>query len=232
LAPETQAGYVLALVFDLLDPDLAAAAGRHLADMVLRAGRRLHTGFSGSAHLLSALEKAGHPGLAYDLLLRRDPPSLGFMVDMGATSVWERWDGLDAAGQPASPTMNSFNHYAMGSMLSWLIEGICGLRPAAGVPALGEIRFAPALSRRLSRAAFTFEAPSGRLELGWAWDGSSTVVGHVRVPAGMTCSLAGAVAIDDDGRAVADAPSMHGTGVQAPDRLVGAGDHEVVWHVP
>ena len=115
-------------------------------------GRRLQTGFSGSAYLLSALEQAGHPGLAYELLLRRDPPSLGFMVDMGATSVWERWDGLDAAGQPHCSTMNSFNHYAMGSMLSWLIEGICGLRPAAGVPALGEIRFAPAVSRRLSRA--------------------------------------------------------------------------------
>jgi len=230
LAPETQTGYVLALVFGLLEPEMAAAAGRHLADMVVRAGRRLRTGFSGSAHLLSALEQAGHPGLAYDLLLRRDPPSLGFMVDMGATSVWERWDGLDAAGQPHSSTMNSFNHYAMGSMLSWLIEGICGLRPAAGVPALGEIRFAPAVSRRLSRAAFTFEAPSGRLELGWAWDGGSRVVGQVRVPAGMTCSVVGTVAVDDDERAIADAGSPHGAG--APGQLVGAGDHEVVWHVP
>ena len=218
------------MVFDLLDPEMAAAAGRHLADMVVGAGRRLQTGFSGSAHLLSALEQAGHPGLAYDLLLRRDPPSLGFMVDMGATSVWERWDGLDAAGQPHCSTMNSFNHYAMGSMLSWLIEGICGLRPAAGVPALGEIRFAPAVSRRLSRAAFTFEAPSGRLELGWAWDGGSRVVGQVRVPAGMTCSVAGTVAVDDDERAVADAPPRPG-GVPVPGQLVGAGDHEVVWRV-
>jgi alpha-L-rhamnosidase len=231
LAPETQTGYVLALVFDLLDPALAAAAGRHLADMVFQAGRRLETGFSGSAYLLSALERAGHTGLAYDLLLRRDPPSLGFMVDMGATSVWERWNGLDGAGQPACPTMNSFNHYAMGSMLSWLIEGVCGLRPAAGVPSLGEIRFAPAVSRRLSRAAFTFEAPPGRLELAWAWDGGSKVVGHVRVPAGMTCSIAATVAVDDE-RAVADAArSPQEAGVQAPDRLVGAGDHEVVWQV-
>jgi alpha-L-rhamnosidase len=165
------------------------------------------------------------------LLLRRDPPSLGFMVDMGATSVWERWDGLDAAGQPNGSTMNSFNHYAMGSMLSWLIEGICGLRPAAGVPALGEIRFAPAVSRRLSRAAFSFEAPSGRLELGWAWDGGSTVVGNVRVPAGMTCSVAAMVAVDDDERALADAGSPHAAGVLAPGQSVGPGDHEVVWHV-
>jgi alpha-L-rhamnosidase len=151
------------------------------------------------------------------------------MVDMGATSVWERWNGLDAAGQPASPTMNSFNHYAMGSMLTWLIEGVCGLRPTAGVPSLGEIRFAPALSRRLSRAAFSFEAPAGRLELAWAWEGGSKVVGQVRVPAGMTCSVAGTVAVDDDERAMADA---RGAGMQAPDRLVGEGDHEVVWHVP
>jgi len=231
LAPETQTGYVLALVFDLLDPALAATAGRHLADMVVRAGRRLQTGFSGSAHLLSALERSGRTGLAYDLLLRRDPPSLGFMVDMGATSVWERWNGLDAVGQPACSTMNSFNHYAMGSMLSWLIEGTCGLRPVAGVPALGEIGFAPALSRRLSRAAFAFEAPAGHLELAWAWDGDATVVGQVRVPDGMTCSVAGMVAVDDDERAVADAQSPHGADAPAPNRLIGPGDHEVVWRV-
>jgi alpha-L-rhamnosidase len=232
LAPETQAGYVLALVFDLLDPGLAATAGRHLADMVVRAGRRLQTGFCGSAYLLSALEQAGRAGLAYDLLLRREPPSLGFMVDMGATSVWERWNGLDAAGWPACPTMNSFNHYAMSSMLSWLMEGVCGLRPVPGVPALGRIRFAPAISRRLSRAAFSFEAPAGRLELAWAWDGDARVVGQVRVPTGMTCSIAGTVCVDDDERAAAGSHPPHSSNVPGPERLVGAGDHEVVWRLP
>lgn len=229
VVPETQTGYVMALAFDLLEGELAERAGQHLADLVVRAGRRLETGFCGSAYLLSALERAGHAGLAYDLLLRREPPSLGFMVEMGATSVWERWNGLDATGQPETPTMNSFNHYAMSSMLSWLIEGVGGLRPVPGVPALGEIRFAPALTRRLSEAAFGFEAPAGRLELRWAWQGDDRVVGQVHVPPGMSCAIASRVAVDEGPARAVDAQSGADDNGPGHDRCVGGGDHEVVW---
>ena len=92
------------------------------------------------------------------------------MVSQGATSVWERWDGVDAEGWPACPTMNSFNHYAMSSMLSWLVEGVCGLRPAPSIPTLGQIRFAPALSHRVHDVAFDLAAPAGLLALSWEWD--------------------------------------------------------------
>ena len=241
VAPETQTGYVMPLALGLLDGDLAGQAGHHLADLVGRAGGRLETGFCGSAYLLTALERAGRPDLAYDLLLRREQPSLGFMVDMGATSVWERWDGLDRDGWPACPTMNSFNHYAMSSMLSWLIEGVCGLRPVPEVPATGEIRFAPALSRRLTEAAFKFDAPAGRLELAWAWEGEDRVAGRLHVPAGMTCAIAGTVAVEE-GAAGTSAASIGAASIGAAyagsgedghrDRVVGGGDHEVVWTIP
>jgi len=231
VAPETQSGYVMPLALGLLDGRLADKAGQRLAELVIDAGRRLETGFSGSAYLLSALERAGYPGLAYDLLLRREPPSLGFMVEMGSTSVWERWEGLDPGGWPACPTMNSFNHYAMSSMLSWLVEGVCGLRPEPGVPAMGRIRFAPALSRRLSEAAFKFDSPAGRLELQWAWAGDDRVVGQLHLPPGMSGAIAGAVAVDQ-GRegATTQARSEPAGGVD--DRAVGGGDHEVIWYVP
>ena len=152
------------------------------------------------------------------------------MVEMGATSVWERWDGLDREGWPACPSMNSFNHYAMSSMLSWLVEGVCGLRPAPGVPATREIRFAPALTRRLSEAAFKFDAPAGRLELAWAWEGDKRVVGRIRVPAGMACAIAGGVALDDGPAGTVIAYAAEGQ-PGGPDQLVGGGDHEVVWLV-
>ena len=171
LAPETQTGYVLALVFDLLDPGLAAAAGAHLADMVLRAGRRLQTGFSGSAHLLSALEQAGRPGLAYDLLLRRDPPSLGFMVDMGATSVWERWNGLDAAGQPALPDDELVQPLCDG--LDALLADRGDLRAAAGGGRAGARResASPPPSRGDYRGR---RSPSRRRSAGSSWLGPGT----------------------------------------------------------
>ena len=227
-APETQTGYVLALAHGLLQGELAEKAGRRLVEMVVDAGHRLETGFAGSAFLLAALERAGSTGLAYDLLLRQEPPSLGFMVSQGATSVWERWDGVDADGWPACPTMNSFNHYAMSSMLSWLVEGVCGLRPAPSIPALGKIRFAPALSRRVHDVAFDLAAPAGLLALSWEWDGDDRVIGTVRVPQGMRCTIAGTVSVDDD---VVGAVAEGADTGRPRERVVGAGEHEVVWQV-
>ena len=225
MGEETQTAYVLALCFGLLDGDVARKAGARLGELVQRAGRRLETGFAGSAFLLSALEQAGFPGLAYDLLLRREMPSLGFMVERGATSVWERWDGLDAAGWPACPIMNSFNHYAMSSMLVWIVEGVCGLRPLPGGHGVQAVRFAPALSRRVHDAEFELQAPAGRLVLRWSWDGDRRVVGSVKVPPGMRCTLAGELSVDDVvGGAVAEE-----MGEQDAD--VGPGEYEVVWSV-
>lgn len=225
---ETQTGYVLALVFGLLEGAVAAKAGERLAELVTAAGKRLETGFCGSAFLLSALEEAGHPGLAYDLLLRTEPPSLGFMVKMGATSVWERWDGLDKDGWPACPTMNSFNHYAMSSMLVWLVEGACGLRPEPDSPGLSKVTFRPAVSRKVDNVKFSFEAPAGHLEVGWAWDKDDLVVGRLSVPPGMGCTIAGTISVDD---ALGAGVGTDRTGVELGDRLVGAGDHEILWRV-
>lgn len=226
VAAETQTGYALALAFGLVDGPVATMAGARLAGLVRAASGHLSTGFCGSAFLPAVLERSGHADLAYDLLLGTEPPSLGFMARMGATSVWERWDGLDPAGWPACPSMNSFNHYAMSSMLSWLVEGVCGLRPTPDVPALREIRFEPAVSRKVPSVDFRFEAPSGTVELGWAWSGSDRVLGHLRLPPGMRATIAGAIAIDADQNAAFESRSETVGGIE---RQVGPGDHEIVW---
>lgn len=227
LADETQTGYVMALSHGLLEGKLAEKAGRHLRDLVVGAGGRLQTGFAGSAFLPSALERAGFPGLAYDLFLQTDPPSLGFMVKSGSTSVWERWDGIGPDGWPACPVMNSFNHYAMGSMTSWLVEGVCGLRPTAGVPALKSFRFAPALSRRVHDSAFELRSPFGDIAVHWSWDGHDRAVGAVKVPPGAICSIARIVSVDDDlvGGRVLD----KNQGSTSADLVMSSGEHEVVW---
>ncbi len=222
---ETQTGYVMALALGLLEGDLAQRVGKRLAALMRASGGRLQTGFCGSAFLPAALERAGFAGMAYDLLLSQEPPSLGFMVRMGATSVWERWDGLDAAGAPACPTMNSFNHYAMSSMLSWLVEGVCGLRPTPGAPALSDLRFAPAVSRRVPSAEFQLEAPAGHLETGWSWDAADRIVGRLHLPPGTRASIARTVSVDDDERAT----RMTADPTGLCELLVGPGDHEVVW---
>lgn len=235
--PETQTGYVLPLVFGLVEGDLAARSGARLVALVEGAGRRLTTGFIGSAFLLDALERAGAVPLALELLLREEYPSLGYMVRRGATSIWERWDGMVPGGGPACASMNSFNHYALGSMFSWAITGLCGLRPSAKVAGFRRFGFAPVATASLEHARFTFDSPAGPIEVGWSWSGESEISGTVVVPEDSSCAVAADIAVDG-GRATASAPGpldeqLREDGWPAATGwwLLGPGHHELSWRM-
>jgi alpha-L-rhamnosidase len=197
VAEETQTGYILPLVFGLVDGEVAVRCGQRLAELVGKAGGRLETGFIGSAYLLDALAGSGQTALAGELLQRSEFPSLGYMISRGATSIWERWDGLQPGGGPACPTMNSFNHYALGSMFRWAIDGVCGLRPDPGAPAFGAFTFAPTVLAGLDWASFRFASPRGEIRVRWDRDGQGGVNGEVTVPEGTTCALAAEVPAGD-----------------------------------
>ncbi len=221
VAEETQTGYVLAIVFDLVDDKLAERLGDRLAEMVAEAGNRLETGFTGSAYLLDALAKGGRAAQAIDLLLRREYPSLGYMVDHGATSIWERWNGIEPTGGPASATMNSFNHYCLGSMFNWAIESLSGLRPGSDI-AFSSFVFSPCATPRIDWVAFRFAAPSGEIAVGWEQSGT-TVTGEVTVPTGVTCRVASEISFGDESAQLdpASLPDGH--------LELGAGTHRVLW---
>jgi alpha-L-rhamnosidase len=197
VAGETQTGYILPLVFGLVEGEIAARCGERLAELVEKAGRRLETGFIGSAYLLDALAGSGQTALAGELLRRSEFPSLGYMISRGATSIWERWDGLQPGGGPACPTMNSFNHYALGSMFRWAIEGVCGLRPDPGAPAFGAFTFGPVVPAGLDWASFRFASPRGEIRVRWDRSGGDAVDGEVTVPEGASCDLAATVPAGD-----------------------------------
>lgn len=218
---ETQTGYVLALAFGLVDGELASTCGDRLAELVVAAGRRLQTGFIGSAFLLDALSASGHSELAAELLLRKLFPSLGYMVDQGATSIWERWDGLGETGQPGCATMNSFNHYCLGSMFRWAIESLCGLQPGAE-PGFAAFRFAPTATSQVRSTSFRFLSPAGEITVRCdCADG--TVDGEVTVPGGARCVIASVITIDG---APARLQPSSGPGA---DLTVGPGVHAVSW---
>ncbi|MBR7073320.1 MAG: alfa-L-rhamnosidase, partial [Eubacterium sp.] len=106
---ETQTAAVLAIIFELTDkPEITCA---QLTENVRKHGR-ITTGFIGSTYLLDALSIAGEDELAVDLLLRTEYPSWLYPVTKGATTIWERWNGIFPDGRFADPGMNSFNHYA------------------------------------------------------------------------------------------------------------------------
>jgi alpha-L-rhamnosidase len=143
---DLQTAMVLALVFHLTDDP--EKTGKQLADNVRKLGR-LTTGFIGATHLLDALTMIGEDKLAVDLLLRTEYPSWLYAVTMGATTVWERWNGMYPDGRFATPGMNSFNHYAYGSVFSWMFRRLAGIAPVEDAPGYAEIRFAPAPDDRI-----------------------------------------------------------------------------------
>ncbi|MFN7976008.1 MAG: family 78 glycoside hydrolase catalytic domain [Acidobacteriota bacterium] len=163
LRAATQTGSALALELDLVPPETRAAIGRDLAADV--EARGLTTGFIGTAHLLDALTSAGRLDLAYRLVESRDFPSWGYMLDRGATTIWERWDSIRPDGSFHDPRMNSFNHFPLGSCGSWLVTTVAGIRPLA--PGFSRILIQPRPGGTLRRAEATHRTPHGTVRSRW-----------------------------------------------------------------
>ncbi|HEY3403813.1 MAG TPA: family 78 glycoside hydrolase catalytic domain, partial [Ohtaekwangia sp.] len=120
LVSSTQTAYVLALNFDMLPEALRAQAADRLAQNVKDYGNHLTTGFLGTPYLCHVLTRFGHADVAFSLLLQESYPSWLYPVKMGATTIWERWDGIKPDSTFQVPTMNSYNHYAYGAIGDWM----------------------------------------------------------------------------------------------------------------
>jgi alpha-L-rhamnosidase len=123
----TQTAYVLALHFDLLPEQLRSKAAEALVTDIKRRGMHLSTGFVGSPYLPFVLTRFGYLDIAYQLLNQKSWPSWLYSVTQGATTIWERWDGWTAEKGFQDPGMNSFNHYAYGSIGEWLYRKVAGI---------------------------------------------------------------------------------------------------------
>jgi alpha-L-rhamnosidase len=125
---DTQCSYILALRFNLLSDELRPLAAARLVETISRANNHLSTGFVGVSYLLPVLDSINQRPLAAKLLLNDTFPSWLFSVRHGATTIWERWDGYTPqTGPHPDISMNSFNHYSLGSCGQWFVEGIGGI---------------------------------------------------------------------------------------------------------
>lgn len=125
----TQTAYANAVYMNMLGPDHAAKAGNFITELIGSNGGKLSTGFLGLKPLLPALSATGHSDVAYKLLLSEEYPSWGFEVVNGANTIWERWNSyIKGKGFENNAGMNSFNHYAFGSVNEWLFGNMAGIR--------------------------------------------------------------------------------------------------------
>lgn len=158
--------------------------GDLLADLVHENSDHLNTGFVGTGFLLPALSETGHGGLSVTLLLNRDIPSWLYEVEMGATTIWERWNSLLPDGKANPDGMNSFNHYSFGSIAGWAARYLGGIRELA--PGYVKAKIQPFFDRRLGSFSIRQDTPSGTYCCSWACQETGTVTVEVTVPDGCT----------------------------------------------
>ena len=167
----TQTECVLAAHFKLAK-DCQAAADQ-LADMVRACDTKLQTGFVGTPYLLHVLSDYGHTDLAWDLLLRTKYPSWLYPVTKGATTIWEHWDGIMEDGSFWSKDMNSYNHYAYGSVADWVYGVAAGILPRKDAPGYAKVTIAPHPDKRLDWLRAELDTRHGHISSFWTKEDDS-----------------------------------------------------------
>jgi len=222
LGVTTQTAYALALSLDLLaDPDQRRAAAEDLVANVERVGH-LQTGFLGTPHLLQALTDAGRIDLAYRLLERTEYPGWLYPVTLGATTIWERWDGWTEESGFHPSLMNSFNHYAYGAVGEWLYRVVAGIDvDRDGGAGYRRVLVRPRPGGSLTHASASIDTHRGRIESSWSLVGDALTVRLVLPPsttATVSLPAASANSISEGGVPIAEAEGV-GEVEQVDDRV-------------
>lgn len=163
----TQTAYCLALHFDLLSGELRSKAIEHLVADIEARDWHITTGFVGVSYICHVLTKAGRADVAYRLLQQEDFPSWKYSILHGATTIWERWDGWTEHKGFQDIGMNSFNHYALGSVGEWLRRGVAGIDTDG--PGYRKVTLAPVMDRELDFAEGWYQSVNGEIRTRWDW---------------------------------------------------------------
>ncbi|MHB0864954.1 family 78 glycoside hydrolase catalytic domain [Paenibacillus sp. SEL3] len=128
LVSETQTGCILTLNFDLAEEKDRPRILKALVENLNRHDNHLVTGFLGTPYLCQTLTENGYHQLAGEVFLKEDYPSWLYTVNMGATTMWERWNSINPDRNFDESGMNSFNHYAYGAIGDWMYQKLAGIR--------------------------------------------------------------------------------------------------------
>ena len=233
LSSNTQTAYALALAFDLLPESQRKQAAERLAEDV-RHFKHLTTGFLGTPVLCKALSDYGYYDEAYMLLNRTEYPSWLYPITKGATTIWERWDGLKPDGTFQDKGMNSFNHYAYGAIGEWMYRTIAGIDIDQAQPGYKHVLIQPHPGGGLTMTQASVHSMYGKVGSSWeVKDGAMTV--KIEIPANTTASvrLPGARVEDvtEGGKALGSSAAI--SGVSQADGAVtlsaGSGSYEFAY---
>jgi alpha-L-rhamnosidase len=168
LVSGTQTAYTLALHFDMLPEQLRNQAAARLAQNVKDYNNHLTTGFLGTPYLCHVLSRYGYTDLAFTLLLQETYPSWLYPVKMGATTIWERWDGQKPDSTFQTPGMNSFNHYAYGAIGDWMYRVVGGIDTYDTAPGYKRIKVMPHIGGNFTEVFTTYKSNYGLISTHWS----------------------------------------------------------------
>lgn len=188
MTAQTQTAHILALHFDLVEPKLHQKTANRLRQLWEQENGHLVTGFVGTPYFCHALSENGMTEEAYTLLLKEDFPSWLYQVKMGATTVWEHWDGLKPDGTMWSADMNSFNHYAYGAVDEWIFRVLCGIDTDENDPGFRHVVIAPRPGGGLGFAKGSYCSIYGNISVAWQID-ENTVTEKITVPPNTTATI-------------------------------------------
>lgn len=208
LVSSTQTAYVLALNFDMLPENLRQQAAERLVENIKSYGNHITTGFLGTPYICEVLTRFGYSDVAYKLLLQDTYPSWLYPVKMGATTIWERWDGIKPDGSFENPGMNSFNHYAYGAIGDWMYRDMVGLDTYEDGVAYKHNKVQPHVGGRFSYASASLDTYFGTLSNRWSLSGDQLTM-DVQIPVNTTSTVY--IPTDDPASVQADGKALEAT---------------------
>jgi alpha-L-rhamnosidase len=181
----TQTSCVLPLALGLVPEDQRSRIFAHLVAKITDESKgHIGTGLIGAQYLNRVLSDNGRADLAYAIATQRDYPSWGYMIEHGATTIWELWNG-----NTADPAMNSGNHVMLiGDLVIWFYEYLAGIRPDPEQPGFKHIIMKPYTVGDLTFVRATHRSPYGLIASEWRKQGEK-FDWKITIPANTTAEV-------------------------------------------
>lgn len=186
IVSETQTGCILSLYFNLAKEKDRERILQTLLANIGNHKNHLATGFVGTPYISHVLSENGAHDMASTLFMKEDYPSWLYEVNMGATTIWERWNSIKPDGTFDESGMNSLNHYAYGSVGDWMYRKVAGINQLE--PGYKKILIKPMFVKGIETAEGTFESPNGKIVSGYSCKNGKIHV-HVEIPANTTAVI-------------------------------------------
>lgn len=181
---DTQTGYALALASGVVPEGKESRVAAQLNQRIKEDKGYLTTGFVGTPGLCSSLSKHGYHETACELLMNEEYPGWLYEVNLGATTIWERWNSVMPDGSMNPNGMNSLNHYAYGSIVGWMYNYLAGIQIMEDHPGFKKVKISPRPTYALRYLSAQYNSAVGNYEVYWEILSNGELIFKYKIPAG------------------------------------------------